>query len=75
MLQLLHPTLAARDAEAELLQGMPAQDGKNVWVGHFNSTPTGRYYVVLASGDDWRLSGEWSGEALINLGPAADGGT
>ncbi|MCH9696315.1 MAG: FixH family protein [Gammaproteobacteria bacterium] len=73
-LQLLHPTLATRDAEAELLQGMPGQDGKPVWVGHFVSPPKGRYYVVLASGDAWRLSGEWSGESLIRMGAAADGG-
>jgi len=73
-LQLLHPTLATRDAEAELLQGMPGADGEPVWVGHLVNVPNGRYYIVLASGEAWRLSGEWSGETLINMG-AADGGT
>jgi len=54
---------------------MPDKNGNPVWVGHFVSAPAGRYYVVLSSGDTWRLSAEWSGETLITMGTAADGGT
>ena len=51
---------------------MPDADGNPVWVGHMISIPDERYYVVLSSGDDWRLSAEWQGDASLMLRP---GGT
>ena len=69
-LQLRHPTIASRDSSAELHRAMPNTDGNPTWSGHFVSPPTGRRYVTLSSGDFWRLSGEWSGEATVRLDPA-----
>ena len=73
LLQMLHPTLAARDTESELVKALPDADGRPTWAGHFVDFPAGRYYAVLSAGDDWRLSGEWSGETELRLGaPAGD---
>lgn len=71
-LELLHPTRQVFDLESELLRAMPNAAGEPTWAGHFVQQPSGRYYVVLSSGDDWRLSGEWSGEASLALGTSAD---
>ena len=77
-LQLLfsHPTLANRDRVTALTAAMPDTDGTPVWSGHLVDVPDGRWYVVLADGDTWRLSGGWSGAATLHLeaaGAADDG--
>ncbi len=71
-LELSHPTLVARDASAELHAAMPDADGQPVWVGHLVSVPEGRYYIVISDGDQWRLSGEWSGETRLALDSSGD---
>ena len=66
-LQLLHPTIAARDASITLLPAIPVDAGQPSWAGHFIARPTGRRYVILSSGDSWRLSGEWLEQATFRL--------
>ena len=68
-LRMRHPTMAPRDAAIDVVRAMPSADGKPLWAGHFIKPLTGRYYVILSSGDDWRLSGEWSGQSHFRLGP------
>ena len=55
--------------------GMPDKDGIPVWVGHFLTVPSGRFYAVLKSGDDWRVTAEWQGETslMLRAGGAGDG--
>lgn len=72
-LELLHPTRQHLDLEAELVRAMANAAGEPTWAGHFVKPPTGRYYIVLSSGDAWRLSGEWNGEPSLTLGKSADG--
>ena len=72
-LELLHPTRQHLDLEAELVRAMANSAGEPTWAGHFVKLPEGRYYVVLSSGNDWRLSGEWNGEPSLTLGKSADG--
>jgi hypothetical protein len=69
-LRMRHPTMASRDAVIELVRAMPNTDGDPVWAGHFVSVPTGRYFLTLSAGDDWRLSAEWSGQSQFQLSPA-----
>ena len=71
-LQLLfsHPAFAARDRVVTLTAAMPDEDGSPVWSGHLVDVPDGRWYIVLADGDTWRLSGSWSGAAVLRLEPA-----
>ena len=71
-LQLLfsHPAFAARDRVVALTAAMPDTDGTPVWSGHLVTVPEGRWYVVLADGDTWRLTGSWSGAAALHLEPA-----
>jgi hypothetical protein len=69
-LRLRHPTMASRDAVAELQQAIPGADGAPTWAGHFLTPPTGRYYVTLSSGDLWHLTGVWSGQPKLRLDPA-----
>ena len=71
-LELLHPTREHLDLEAELVRAMANAAGEPTWAGHFVKSPSGRFYVVLSSGDDWRLSGEWNGESSLMLGSSAD---
>lgn len=72
-LQLLfsHPAFAERDTEITMTAAMPDGDGTPVWSGHFVDVPAGRWYVVLADGDTWRLSSSWSGAETLHLEPAA----
>ena len=70
--ELSHPAFADRDRLITLNKAMPDADGNPVWVGHMISVPDERYYAVLSSGDDWRLSAEWQGDASLMLRP---GGT
>ena len=53
---------------------MDDSDGNPVWVGHFLSIPSGRFYAVLKAGDDWRVSAEWQGETslMLRAGGAGD---
>ena len=69
-LRMRHPTLASRDSLIELVPAIPDADGRPTWAGHFVSTPTDRRYVTLSSGDQWRLSGDWSGESTFRLAAA-----
>ena len=65
-----HPAFANRDLTITLTAAMPDSEGNPTWVGHFVDVPDGRWYVVLADGDLWRLSGSWSGEPVLHLGAA-----
>ncbi len=66
-LQLSHPTDSTRDVSVDLVAAMPGADGTLVWAGHLVSVPDGRWYVILRSGDDWRLTGTWTGESTLEL--------
>ena len=77
-LLLSHPTDVRRDEVITLTAGIPSPEGHPVYAGHIVNVPGGRWYVVLTSGDDWRLNGEWYGEASLRLLPASqtdDGGS
>jgi hypothetical protein len=63
--ELSHPAFAERDRAITLAKAMPDPAGNPVWVGHFTSPPTGRFYAVLKSGETWRLTAEWRGEASL----------
>ena len=65
--ELSHPAFADRDQQITLNIAMPDADGNPVWVGHFVTVPTERFYAVLSSGDEWRLSAEWQGETSLTL--------
>ena len=69
-LRMRHPTMASRDANIELVRAMPNSDGEATWAGHFLKPPTGRHFIILSSGDTWRLSTEWSGQPQIRLDTA-----
>ena len=71
--ELSHPAFADRDQRITLSRAMPDADGNPVWVGHFVSVPNERFYAVLRSGDDWRLSAEWHGDASLTLRPGSTG--
>ncbi len=68
-LRLRHPTMASRDATVDLLPAIPNAEGNPTWAGHFVTPPAGRFYVILSSGDAWRLSDEWSGQSRFTLSP------
>lgn len=67
--ELSHPAFADRDRAITLTKAIPDAEGNPVWVGHFASVPEGRFYAVLRSGDTWRLTAEWQGEASLTLYP------
>ena len=69
-LELSHPAFADRDLDVTLTRARPDAEGNPVWVGHLSAMPDGRWYVVLRSGDDWRLTNEWRGEPSLTLRPA-----
>ena len=64
-----HPAFADRDQAVTLNKALPDEDGNPVWVGHFVTVPDGRYYAVLRSSEEWRLSAEWQGETSLMLRP------
>ena len=68
-LDFAHPAFADRDQRIVLSRAPADQSGNSIWSGHFVSIPTGRWYVSLTSNDEWRLSGEWQGEAQLTLRP------
>ncbi len=74
-LDLSHPAFADRDLAITLVRSLPDKLGIPTWSGHFTAVPTGRWYVVLESGDGWRLNGVWNGESQIVLRPASDDGS
>lgn len=61
-MRLRHPTIAARDVATTLLRGISDEAGNARYSGHFATPPEGRFFVTIAAGDEWRLSGEWSGQ-------------
>lgn len=72
--ELSHPAFADRDRHITLNKAMADADGNPVWVGHFVTIPTGRFYAVLKSGDTWRVSAEWQGETSLTLRAGSDDG-
>lgn len=68
--ELSHPAFAERDIAIALHKALPDAGGNPVWVGHLATVPQGRWYAVLKSGEDWRLSAEWRGETSLTLRPA-----
>jgi hypothetical protein len=72
--ELSHPAFADRDQAITLTKAMPDEQGNPRWVGHFVSVPQGRFYAVLKSGDTWRLTAEWHGEASLTLRSGGDDG-
>ena len=72
--ELSHPAFADRDQHITLNKAMADADGNPVWVGHFITIPAGRFYAVLKSGDEWRVSAEWQGETSLMLRAGGDGG-
>ena len=72
--ELSHPAFADRDLALTLARAPSDEDGNPVWVGYFADVPDDRFYAVLKSGDTWRLTGEWQGEASMILYPGGDEG-
>ena len=72
--ELSHPAFVDRDRAITLTRAMPDPEGNPVWVGYFADVPDDRFYAVLKSGDTWRLTGEWQGEASMILYPGGDEG-
>ena len=72
--ELSHPAFAERDVSIALNRAQPDPDGNPVWVGHLLAVPSGRFYAVLRSGDTWRLTAEWQGEANLLLRPGGNDG-
>ena len=70
--ELSHPAFADRDVSIELNRAQPDAEGNAVWVGHLLAVPGGRFYAVLRSGDTWRLTAEWQGEASLMLRPGGN---
>ena len=66
-LELSHPAFANLDQNITLNKAMDNAEGNPVWVGHLVTIPDGRYYAVLKSGEDWRVSAEWRGETSLML--------
>ena len=73
--ELSHPAFADRDQSISLARAIPDEAGNPVWVGHFANLPDGRFYAVLKSGDTWRLTAEWRGEASLTLQPGGNDGS
>jgi hypothetical protein len=69
-LEFTHPAFANRDQLIALHRAQPDAEGNPIWSGHFVDVPDGRWYVTLRSGEEWRLSGEWQGQASLTMRPA-----
>ncbi len=74
-LDLSHPAFAERDQSVTLFRAMPDESGAPSWSGHFPTVPQGRWYVVMESGEEWRLNGVWAGESQLALRAASDDGS
>lgn len=70
--ELSHPAFAEKDQATTLSIAMPDAEGNPVWVGRLTTVPDDRVYAVLRSGDTWRLTAEWRGEASLALYPGSD---
>lgn len=70
-LEFAHPAFARQDLQVTLTAAIPDASGAPVWSGHVAALPSGRWYLVLRSGDEWRLSSTWSGEAILILRPVS----
>jgi hypothetical protein len=67
-LELTHPAFAQQDQLLRLYRAQPDANGNSLWSGHFIEKPgSGRWYMALRSGDDWRLAAEWRGEPQVLL--------
>lgn len=63
-IELLHPTLAGRDATLRLFP----QNGR--YQVRVPETVQGRYHLqVLPPGGEWRLTADWQGESRLRLTP------
>ena len=58
-----------------VLEELARDDGTPRWAGHVVEVPSGRWYVVLSAGNDWRLSGTWNTveRLVVPAGYAGDG--
>jgi hypothetical protein len=72
-LQVIHPTLSIHDTFVELSPAIPGEGNTARWAGHFKTVPDNRRYLVLASGNGWRLSHEWSGQSRFAMTTTATG--
>lgn len=63
-----HPTIASRDVLIMLHLAMPDAAGNPLWVGHFTQPLSDRMIMTLSSEDSWRMTAEWSGESMLQLG-------
>ncbi len=70
-----HPAFAERDQSLTLFRAMPDESGAPTWSGHFSTVPEGRWYVVMESGEEWRLNGVWTGESQLELRAASEDGS
>ena len=70
--ELSHPAFADRDRSIVLSIAKADADGNPVWIGQLATVPEDRFYAVLRSGDTWRLTAEWQGEASLALYPGSD---
>lgn len=68
-----HPTDVRRDRTVALSRALPAEDGTPRWSGHLVGVPDGRWYIVLAAGNEWRLSDTWNGDRRVVLTPNSAG--
>lgn len=71
-MHLRHPTLDTRDFEIVLSRAISDDAGNARYAGHFTTLPSGRFYLSIMAGDDWRLSGEWLGAPLTRLSALPD---
>ncbi len=69
-LMFSHPAFAERDQTVTLAAALPDAAGNAVWSGFVVDVPSGRWYLVLKSADDWRLNGTWTGSSEVRLLPA-----
>jgi len=72
-----HPTMASRDVPIILHRAMPDASGKPVWAGYFTQPLSDRMIMTLSSQNSWRMTTEWSGESIMQLGesrPTGDAG-
>lgn len=76
-LYMRHPTMASRDVQIILHRAMQDASGNPVWAGHFTQPLSDRMIMTLSSQDSWRMTAEWSGESILQLGksrPTGDAG-
>jgi len=67
-LYMRHPTMASRDVPITLRRALPDASGNPLWAGHFSQPLSDRMIMTLSSQDSWRMTTEWSGESIVQLG-------